>query len=131
MTPLLYSLIALNVALLVVGWRMHRRMRRERRERRVEAPNSAYTSPHVRDIEAKERWLALDLNRLHPLNRSEAVRLLRRLEGASARALDAHERTFLDRLVEAEQRSAARGSRTSGTKAKEVPGRVGTRSFAG
>jgi len=51
-----------------------------------------------------ERWRALDLECLHPVNREEVETLLARLEGASTHVLSRQERAFLDRMVEAERR---------------------------
>ena len=61
-------------------------------------------------MEAKDRWKALDLECLHPVNREEVESLLVRLEGSSTHVLSDQERAFLDRMVEAERRIARKGA---------------------
>lgn len=119
MTILLALLILLNLATVVAVWQLHRRIARiadassavDERERRAR---------WIREMEIKERWTALDLDRLHPVNRDEVAALLRRVDGASPRVLTRREREFLDRMVEAERRAAERprasSSRTPDTR---------------
>ncbi|MEJ2540786.1 MAG: hypothetical protein P8188_12590 [Gemmatimonadota bacterium] len=104
MTPLLLVLLALNIAALAMAAVLYRRARKAERTRRVEAPNSQYKSPYVLDLEAKERWQSLELERVHEVNREEVERVLAKLKATSVRALTAQERAFLDRMVEAERR---------------------------
>jgi len=113
MTTLLWILIGLNAAMLVAGWQLYRRTKNRPVERRVEGPNSEYKSRYVLDLEARERWRALDLDLLHPLNRDEVVGLLGRLDGGSSRVLTQQERDFLDRMVEAERRALKSARRSS------------------
>lgn len=98
-------LLVVNIVALVLVVMLYRRVRRSERERRVEAPNSAHTSPYLEDVESKERWNALDLERMHEVNRVEVERILGKLRATSIRALTTSERAFLDRMVEAERRS--------------------------
>lgn len=114
MTKMLVALLILNAVILATVWILYRRARRARRERRVEGPNSEYKSRYVLDLESRERWEALDMSLLHPLNREEVEKVLDKLRATSVRALSSQERSFLDRMVEAEKRarrSAGRGRR--------------------
>jgi hypothetical protein len=113
MTILLAILILLNLAMLVAGWRLYRRTARLANDSRT-AAEGEQRARWVREMEARERWAALDLNRLHPVNRDEVAALLGRIEGASSRVLTRRERDFLDRMVEAERRQDRRASRGSG-----------------
>lgn len=105
MTTLLFILLALNLALLALVWVLYRKARKAQVVRRVEAPNSEYKSPYVADLEAKDRWEAVDLTLLHPVNREEMVAVLARLRATNVRTLTAAERAFLDNMVEAERRA--------------------------
>ena len=111
MTVLLAVLILLNLAMLVAGWRLHRRIARFTEQSRA-AEEGGQRARWMREMELKDRWTALDLDRLHPVNRAEVVALLRRVEGASPRILTRHEREFLDRMVEAERRESRGAART-------------------
>lgn len=104
MTTILIILLAMNVAALAVMTALYRRAKRAQRQRRVEAPNSQYKSPYVLDLEARNRWEAVDLSLLHEVNREEFQKVLAKVKGGSMRALSAQERAFLDRMVEAERR---------------------------
>lgn len=104
MDRLLILLMLLNIVTLVVVTVLYRRARRQARERRVEAPNSAYKSQYVEDLESKQRWESLDPSLLHEVNREELERTLAKLKATSVRALSPQERAFLDRMVEAERR---------------------------
>jgi hypothetical protein len=53
------------------------------------------------DLEARQRWEALDLTRLHELNREEVEKLLTKVRGTGVRSLTAAERAFLDRMSQA------------------------------
>jgi len=79
--------------------RRAQRRRREARQRRVEQPNSYYSAPGVQRLADLERWGGIDLDWLHPLNRDEVRRLLRRARGAGADVLSAKERQFLDTMA--------------------------------
>lgn len=104
MTTLLTILLAVNVAALAVMTALYRRAKRAQRQRRVEAPNSQYKSPYVLDLEARNRWEAVDLGLLHEVNREEFQKVLAKARAQSVRALTPQERAFLDRMVEAERR---------------------------
>ena len=114
MTTWLLILLAANLAALVGMFVMHRRMKKAQIKRRVEAPNSQYKSPYVLDLEAKERWQSIDLERLHEVNREEVEKLLGKLAVTNIRALSTSERAFLDRMVEAQERVKARSRSQSG-----------------
>ena len=102
---LLFILLAVNTAALVVVWGLYRRARKAQKQRRVEAPNSQYKSQYVLDLEAKDRWEAVDLSLLHEVNREEMETVLAKLRATNVRALTPTERAFLDRMVEAERRA--------------------------
>lgn len=106
MTTLLVVLLAINVALLVVVTVLYRKAKKAAKPRRVEAPNSEYKSKYVEDLEAKERWMKMDLERLHEVNREEFERVLAKVKATSVRALTKSERAFLDRMAEAHDRAA-------------------------
>lgn len=109
MTTLLLALLAVNTAALVVVVTLYLRARKAQgKSRRVEGPNSEYRSQYVRDLEARERWEGLELDRLHEVNREEVEKLLAKLRATSVRALTPTERAFLDRMVEAQERVRAR-----------------------
>ena len=105
MTKLLIVLLGINLTALVVVWVLYRKAKKAQKKRRVEAPNSEYKSRYVLDVESKQRWERLDLNRLHEVNREEAEKVLAKLKATSVRALTTQERAFLDRMVEAERRT--------------------------
>jgi hypothetical protein len=111
MTKLLIVLLGINLIALVVVWVLYRKAKKAQKKRRVEAPNSEYKSRYVLDVESKERWERLDLNRLHEVNREEAEKVLAKLKATSVRALSTQERAFLDRMVEAERRTRRTGAR--------------------
>jgi hypothetical protein len=108
MTTWLLILLAANLAALTGMVVMYRRVKKAQTKRRVEAPNSQYKSPYVQDLEAKERWQSIDLDRLHEVNREEVEKLLGKLAVTNIRALTTSERAFLDRMVEAQERVKAR-----------------------
>lgn len=75
------------------------RVRARARRRVVEKPNSHYTPPGVRDVEARHRWRDIALDRVHEINRGEVVRLIGKAEAAGAEALRPQERAFLDQIA--------------------------------
>lgn len=89
--------IAAGVALSVL-LRLALRRRRPP-ERRVEAPNSSFRSPFVERAERRDLWRRLADAPLHPVNRKEVDRLLRRMEQGGDQALHPTEQALLDRLV--------------------------------
>ncbi len=74
-------------------WRMGRASREFRRK--VQATPSAGGS----DRKNRARWEAIDLERLHEINREEVERLLGKVRDEGVRALSEQERTFLDRMA--------------------------------
>jgi|GEM_PF-4858287 len=107
MTTLLAILILLNAATLLLGWRLY-----SRDDADPEAQDALERSRWLVEMDRKERWEGLDLERLHPVNREEVEVLLERLDGASTHTLSDAERAFLDRMVEAEHRASG-GPRTA------------------
>ncbi len=77
------------------GWRRRRIASR----RRVEAPNSEYSSPGVREHEDRERWRSIELGGLHPLNQEEVRRLWGVVDAEGVRALSPQDRLFLDNMA--------------------------------
>ena len=120
MNTLLLILLGLNVAVLTAAVWLYRRARKAEKKRRVEAPNSQYKSQYVLDLESKERWESLDLDRVHEVNREEVERVLRKLRATSVRALSSQEKAFMDRMVEAERR-VRRSERRSGAGGDPTP----------
>ena len=114
MTTWLWILIAANSITLMALFALYRRVKKAQHKRRVEAPNSQYKSPYVLDLESKERWKSIDLERLHEVNREEVEKLLGKLAITNIRALTVSERAFLDRMVEAQERVKARGRGAQG-----------------
>jgi hypothetical protein len=91
-----------------LGARSAGRKRRERlRQRRIEEPNSHYSAPGVRRIEALERWSRIPLDALHPVNRDEVRRLLRQVVVAGPDGLSGRERQFLENLLTTDVEPAA------------------------
>ncbi len=80
-------------------WYLSWRRRRAAERRRVELPNSAYSSPGVRNQEDRARWGRIDLPRLHPLNRDEVQRLLDLVDRDGIDALSSKDRHFLDNMT--------------------------------
>jgi hypothetical protein len=117
MTTVLVLLLVLNVGAVVLATTLYRRARKAEKKRRIEAPNSQYKSQYVLDLEAKDRWQSLDLDRVHEVNREEVERVLAKLKATSVPALTRQERAFLDRMVEAERRvkRSERRSRPGGS----------------
>lgn len=114
MTTFLLVLIALETVALVVVAVLYRKAKKANKTRRVEAPNSAYKSQYVEDLEAKERWESMDLGRLHEVNREEVEKLLAKLRATSVRALTSHERAFLERMADAHDRAVEADRRKGG-----------------
>ena len=104
MTKFLLILLGVNIAALIAVTILYRRAKKAQRRRRIEAPNSQYKSQYVMDLEAKQRWEALDLSLLHEVNREEFEKILGKVRRTSVRELTPQERAFLDRMVEAERR---------------------------
>lgn len=125
MTTFLLVLLAVETAALVAVTILYRRARKAHKKRRVEAPNSAYKSPYVEDLEARERWESMDLGRLHEVNREEVEKLLTRIRATSIRTLTSHERAFLERMADAHDRAADADRRKGGEGGRQpshVPG---------
>lgn len=80
-----------------LAWAEHRRRLTSRR--RVEMPNSHYSSMGVRQQEDREKWGRIALERLHPLNREEVQRLLRRADVDGVHTLSSKDRLFLDNMT--------------------------------
>jgi hypothetical protein len=114
MTNWLIILLIANLALLGMTFVLYKRMKKAQAKRRVEAPNSQYKSQYVLDLESRERWEAIALDRLHEVNREEVEKLLAKLRVSGVRALSVSERAFLDRMVEAQERVSARARSRSG-----------------
>jgi hypothetical protein len=90
------------VTTLGVGLRARLRAVRRRRvanQRRIEQPNSFYSAPGVLLLADLERWGGIQLEWLHPLNRDEVRRLLRRARDAGSDVLSPTERRFLDNMA--------------------------------
>jgi hypothetical protein len=73
--------------------------RRRRRRRVVERPNSHHTWERVREIETRERWHDIPLERIHEVNRDEVVRLLTKISTWGSDTLRPQERRFLDQMA--------------------------------
>ena len=111
-------LVALLSVMLFLGLHALLRQRRKRRtakQRVVEPPNSAFSSTLVRHREQADRWKAIQLNRLHPLNRSEVQRLLDIVTSGGTTTLSEGERTFLDYLSEIAAPGGGRGGASRGS----------------
>lgn len=121
MDLILIILLAVNVATLVAVTILYRRAKKAQQVRRVEAPNSEYKSPYVMDLEARQRWEELDRSLLHEINREEFDRLLAKVRATSVRNLSETERSFLDRMVEAERRVQRSRRRAEGRGAGPAP----------
>jgi hypothetical protein len=66
----------------------------------VEKPNSHYSSALVKNQEDRERWGKVDLERIHPVNREEVVRLLALADVQGPEALSSRERLFLETMTQ-------------------------------
>lgn len=105
LNPTMMDLVFSGIVVLIagsIGLRLWLRRLRERRiaaRRRVEAPNSHYSSVGVRQQEDRERWGRIDLERLHPINRDEVVRLLAVADADGVSVLSTRERLFLDNMT--------------------------------
>lgn len=100
MTTFLLVLLGLETVALAVMVVLYRKAKKANKKRRVEAPNSAYKSEYVRDLEAQERWEKMDTDLLHEVNREEFEKLLSRVQATSVRVLTTQERAFLDRMAD-------------------------------
>ncbi len=78
------------------------RMRERRRARRrvIEQPNSHYDPRAVQNLEARERWAQIRVERVHEINREEVERLLNKADALGVDALKPRERQFLDVMLE-------------------------------
>lgn len=76
------------------------RARRRERRRVVEAPNSHYDPRAVRNLETRERWAEIRIDRVHEINREEVERLLIKADALGVDALRPRERQFLDVMLE-------------------------------
>lgn len=106
-----------TVALIWLAVR-YRKAAEETKVRRVEAPNSHYASAYVRNREARERWEAIDLDRVHEVNREEVRRLLEKVRTEGVERISSTERTFLDQMAGGTGepgRSRHRGAPSPGT----------------
>lgn len=56
-------------------------------------------SERARQNAERERWESIDLERLHPLNREEVLRLLALVDADGTGALTPSERLFLDNMA--------------------------------
>jgi hypothetical protein len=92
-------LVGVVLGVLLRMWHLSWRRRRAAARRRVELPNSAYSSPGVRNQEDRARWGRIDLPRLHPLNRDEVQRLLDLVDREGINALSSKDRHFLDNMT--------------------------------
>ncbi len=101
MTTVLSIMLAFAATLWAIPWGAARAAA----ARASRPPPRGYTSPHVAALESHERWAAIDLARVHPLNRNEIVALLRKVKGRGVGALAPAERAFLDNMVAADDRS--------------------------
>ena len=99
-------LLGLNLLFLVGIVLLYRRVKQTQPSRRVDAPSSLQESPNTKDRKATESWEQLDLDKMHKVNREEVERVLEKLRDPSIVAITPSERAFLDRMVEAERRSA-------------------------
>lgn len=98
-TPVgLVALLAISYAAVAVARIVSARRRRRRRV--VERPNSHHTWQRVLERETRSRWDDMPLDRLHPVNRDEVVRLLGRVRAAGIDVLRPKERRFLDQMAE-------------------------------
>lgn len=92
-------LVGVVLGVLLRMWHLWWRRRRIAARRRVELPNSAYSSPGVRNQEDRARWGRIDLPHLHPLNRDEVQRLLDLVDREGIHALSSKDRHFLDNMT--------------------------------
>lgn len=76
------------------------RARRRAARRVVERPNSHYDPQAVQNLEARERWSGIALERVHEINRGEVERLLNKADALGVEALKPRERQFLDVMLE-------------------------------
>ena len=97
--PLILVAVLAGLHTTVTAVRAHR-AHRNPRQRVVEKPNSHYDAQVVKTIEKRHRWQNIALDRIHEINREEAIRLIARAEATSADALRPAEQAFLDRMAE-------------------------------
>jgi len=112
--------IPIGLIITVVAGLVLRHVLKKRRERIiaarrvVERPNSYYASEAVRNQEDAEWWSRIEMDRLHPVNRDYAERLLRKVKSSGAESLSREERAFLERIaaLEAPRRMGLRPEQT-------------------
>lgn len=78
----------------------HSRARKRAERRVVEKPNSHYDPLAVQNMDTRERWSGIQLDRVHEINRGEVERLLDRADALGVDALKPRERQFLDVMLE-------------------------------
>lgn len=103
LNPILLLPLALVAVLFgaLVRQVVHLYRQRRRAARRVrEQPNSHYNPQAVQNLEARERWSGIELQRVHEINRGEVERLLIRADALGVEALKPRERQFLDVMLE-------------------------------
>ncbi len=107
-TALLVVVLAQSVALGVLL--RHRWPSKAANERRVaQTPTSGLEDAHTHDAEPRRRWEALDVTRLHEVNREEVEKVLAKTRAGGVKSLTPDERAFLDRMSDAQARTAGRG----------------------
>ena len=80
------------------GWLVLKGLRVRRFEDRLR-PHESRERPASPSPGAAERWKRIPLERLHPVNREEAERVLAKLEASGPTGLTAEEQAFLDRFT--------------------------------
>lgn len=91
-------IVGAAAGLAVRAWYARRRQAGAPARRRAERPNPHYSSQGLRNQLDRERWGAIDLDTLHPLNRAEVERLLGAVDRRGISALTAKDRLFLDNM---------------------------------
>ena len=99
--------LGLSILALVVILVLYRRVKQIQRRGGTESTDSDFTSLDVSDKDATKSWEGLSLEGMHRVNQEEVRRILTKLEEMSIRAVTPSERAFLDRMVDAERRSAS------------------------
>ncbi len=120
-TLILLATLAAETAALATVSILYRRAKKAGKARRVEGPNSQFRSPYVLDLEARERWEAMDLDRLHEVNREEVVRMLGKVRAGGVRDLTPAERDFLDRMADAQDRVQGRAGGRRAPRPRRLP----------
>ena len=98
--PIFSALLTfLLVAMAVFAGLAVRRATRRPTRRRIEAPNSHFDSPIIRENEALRRWRGLAPETVHEINRAEVERLIARAQAAGIASLSPAEIAFLDQVA--------------------------------